>query len=730
MNRVLPHLIRVTRGAYNSNIMTNKKLLSCRFQLKATLVSIVLLCSLLPQIGLAQAVDFTDSKAYPSDFPKVASLPTEKSFAFTTTDDSSISLYIEYCGHGTDNAYLSMYKEDGVIKYTTKSAISAVIVKVDASQAQSGGALQLKVGTKNVGTQETIVGGKTYIFSIDKQYQEAGKAITLLSTGKQNVKLDQISFVSASANAPSAPTFSIESGTYPIGQEVELSAESGCSIFYTMGESTSATEYTVYDKAIKLSKAGTYTISAIAVNADDVVSDVATATYKITNEKAAPTFKFDSDESSFMVEYSDASNFVPPTLTNESGLEAAYSSSNTDVAEVNGSTGTLTIKGYGTTVITASVGESDTYKAATASYKLIITDYIETYELLTDASTLAAGDVLLIANGTKGKVYLASKWIDGRLNVDATAVTISDDGFISAPSSDAARLVLGGEKGKWTLKDRSYYWMATGGASQYNASNKLTGSTTIADCGYATISIASDSHAATIVFDNAYSNTIYYYDGTATPIFSCYSSTFNDPVYLFRKVERVKIGSHGVSSFSSSNNLRFAPTEIKPYTATEVSEGLVTLTPFNKVVPRQTGVMLKGTAGSTVSVPVANTASSEVGTNMLLPVLNGESIAASTDEDYHYLFGTMDGETAFFKLETDYTSNANRCYLETTEDIQPKDPESKGLTMRFADEEVNSITTVSHTNQSKAIYTLSGQRVTTMSRPGIYIVDGRKIIKK
>lgn len=60
------------------------------------------------------------------------------------------------------------------------------------------------------------------------------------------------------------------------------------------------------------------------------------------------------------------------TLTNNSDGTVAYSSSNTDCATVNTSTGEVTILAEGTTTITASVPETDNYQAASASYTLVV----------------------------------------------------------------------------------------------------------------------------------------------------------------------------------------------------------------------------------------------------------------------------------------------------------------------------------------------------------------------
>lgn len=83
--------------------------------------------------------------------------------------------------------------------------------------------------------------------------------------------------------------------------------------------------------------------------------------------------------------------FTAPTLSVDpagAASEVTYSSSNTDVATVDESTGAITLVAAGTTTITAEISGSDTYNNATASYTLtveeaaqpgIITDFKETF---------------------------------------------------------------------------------------------------------------------------------------------------------------------------------------------------------------------------------------------------------------------------------------------------------------------------------------------------------------
>lgn len=69
----------------------------------------------------------------------------------------------------------------------------------------------------------------------------------------------------------------------------------------------------------------------------------------------------------------DKDSYTGQELTNTESLIVSYSSSDTDVATVNASTGVVTIKAVGETDITATYSETASYKANTATYKLVVT---------------------------------------------------------------------------------------------------------------------------------------------------------------------------------------------------------------------------------------------------------------------------------------------------------------------------------------------------------------------
>ena len=136
-----------------------------------------------------------------------------------------------------------------------------------------------------------------------------------------------------------------------------------------------------------------------------------TITYKTAGAvKSAAGLEF--SESSAKVDLSEAASFVAPTLSNPNSLTVTYSSSNSDVAEVDATTGALTIKAKGTTDISAKSSETDVYYEGSAAYTLTVTDYGHFYweEDWSDASANATpsdvnADYSFTNGGSDTKLY-------------------------------------------------------------------------------------------------------------------------------------------------------------------------------------------------------------------------------------------------------------------------------------------------------------------------------------
>ena len=90
----------------------------------------------------------------------------------------------------------------------------------------------------------------------------------------------------------------------------------------------------------------------------------------LTSGLPAPTFAFASSTADAKMGFS----FTTPELSSNSDGAITYSSSATGVANVDASTGAITLVAPGSTIIMATVAETATYASATATYTLTVTE--------------------------------------------------------------------------------------------------------------------------------------------------------------------------------------------------------------------------------------------------------------------------------------------------------------------------------------------------------------------
>ncbi len=194
------------------------------------------------------------------------------------------------------------------------------------------------------------------------------------------------------------------------------------------------------------------------------------------------------------------------------------------------------------------------------------------------------------------------------------------------------------------------------------------------------------------------------------------------------------ISSTGIGTFCSSKVLNFTGTGVTPYYASDVAEGIVTLTSVEKTASN-TGYILKGSEG-VYAIPVIVEEVTAPTTNYLKATGdNSANVTASTDGSYHYIFAKKgDNTPAFYKLTADHELAAHKAYLETTEDITPS---TQGAPLMF--DFSNGTTAIMDVFQDEmkqqpvqedgVYYTLQGTRVQNPTK-GLYILNGKKIIVK
>lgn len=175
--------------------------------------------------------------------------------------------------------------------------------------------------------------------------------------------------------APEAPTFTPNGGDVDLFSSVTVTCVTeGAKLTYKIGNG----EATAYPAdGIKMTKAGKVTITAIATK--NGLSTETIKTFNVTDNREKVYVKFYANKYEFTV----GEEFESPvakacTYNNGDFVEIPdftetinYESDNTSVAEVNATTGALTLKAAGTCNITASL-KSETYKSDPDHYSLTV----------------------------------------------------------------------------------------------------------------------------------------------------------------------------------------------------------------------------------------------------------------------------------------------------------------------------------------------------------------------
>lgn len=186
---------------------------------------------------------------------------------------------------------------------------------------------------------------------------------------------------------------------------------------------------------------------------------------------------------------------------------------------------------------------------------------------------------------------------------------------------------------------------------------------------------------------------------------------------------------HGnVTTFSASYPVAI-PNGYKAYTATyEASSNVINVTELaGKVIPANTGVLLRGEVNASLSIkPTMQTGTAVTG-NVLTAVGDADKTFDTTTDTKIYLLGKQDGNLCFRHMSTSGTQTIgkHKAYINLS---GVSNENLATLRIRF-DGEATGIANATMTQQGvdNSMFDLSGRRV---SRPthGIYIKGGKKVI--
>ena len=190
------------------------------------------------------------------------------------------------------------------------------------------------------------------------------------------------------------------------------------------------------------------------------------------------------------------------------------------------------------------------------------------------------------------------------------------------------------------------------------------------------------------------------------------------------------IGATGWSTFSCSQPLDFSDVAgLDAYMITGFSGSAVTSQAVNGTIPAETGLLLKGTAGETYSIPVAASSSTVTTSNKLVACLTATAVSAGVDPMVNYVLMNDGADNAVFQWigTTDANVGAGKAYLALSGG-------PKGAGARLSIDFEDDVTAISSTRNSKFVeqnefFDLQGRRVAQPTK-GLYIVNGRKVVIK
>lgn len=366
--------------------------------------------------------------------------------------------------------------------------------------------------------------------------------------------------------------------------------------------------------------------------------------------------------------------FTAPTLTKPENLAVSYSSSNTNVATVNASTGEVTALSAGTTTITAKSEETDTYLAGEASYTLTVlaltgngsVDYPYT---VADFKALAAEGMLPTSPvSVKGIISSVSMFYYGTMYY-----YISDDG------ATANQLLVAG----YNL-----------GGIRFSAKEDLMVGSKV------------------ILTGTPYDMSEFDYDKI---------TSIEVPVSI--------VDGEYATFYYGGFNLKM-PAGVTATTYSYTNNALTTSKTYNEgdVIPTKTAVVLKANEGDYFFAGTTETGERPTATN-----LHGSDIETWTNVEgmgkYYMLSLNAQSDPASigFYWGADgggaFTSKAHKAYL-----ALPASANVKG----FAFNDVtNGITAKTTTEQADApVYSLTGLRMSGPLPAGVYVRNGKKFIVK
>ena len=597
-------------------------------------------------------------------------------------------------------------------------------------------------GTRNLAVS---VGGTNYTYNsktsvsltkTSKKYKFVGNAsgeiVISLTDGDKALFLKSLTIVYDGESQQGGNTLTISpaetsSVKAPIQVSLKASIE-GSKIYYTTDNTDPTTDSNLYSTPFEVTKSGT-TVKALAI-AEGAENATAEATYTIKPDQ--PVF---SDESKTFKDAFNVTLSLPETTDATSEIHYAIGAKATASSPKYEAPINISAENDGEKVILHAVVVDQYGNVGTEKF----CTYTKTNAIVFDftANPNAWGIEPLENNGKTGSNVIAGKTleVDGVVmtatngNNNGTCIYQSDGNTpnlriykgggsitLSAPEGKNISEILFDFENKGKLTTTEASWSSpTWTGNAHEVTFKCTDNIQINTISIKLVSVTPEKTSETLNFK-------------ATDGSSYYATFSSDKDVVFTKDVTV----YGVSVEGGKVKTTQFPIAYNEVTDATVGEG-TGIVENGYYVPANTGVLVKALANSTSTSYYfpKTTQSVECPSNMLMPAPVAGGVFDATDGYKYYklayddfdnntglgfYWGAPEGGKFYVKAGTAYLA------------VPAGDATAKGFAFNGEATGIEGVN--ANVENVKAIYNINGQRVASMAKPGLYIVNGKKVVIK
>lgn len=541
-------------------------------------------------------------------------------------------------------------------------------------------------------------------------------------------------------------TMTVTTQDYPIESIVmTFIEESG---FLTMPMQTTWTASSgTYDYATNMWKGSDLSVTFSNITTTQIfgLQKIVVTTSATPIEKQTPALAFEKETYTTVL----GGTFTPPTLSGvPSGASVTYSSSDTDVATVDASSGKVTAISAGTTLITATTSATATYESATAQYLLEVKASSDArigniYKKVTSQADIRDGGIYLVAQtneGTQDTYAMSQQESKYRVGAKVTLAGATIDTEVNGtrqPVEVVLEALEGEAQGVYALRLPSGEYLT----NPLTTKDYQLGTTTATDLSTLRTAAKWKLSYANGTVSIISRNEKNYKKGlrmSSDGYFNAYLADEKQAVCLYQRVEEVAIKTREGYATLYADKAILLPSGLKATTITGIEANNCPTMSWQYVasdlIPANTGLLIRGTYGTTYTCPLLDKTVDAAADNALYGTTTAETPTADGDSYFYYLtYSKVDGvkTLGFYWLADGGVPVVNtpyRAYLKL-----PKSDftaATKGFSL--TDDATSAIATPVTLPPSPApIYTLSGIYMgTDRSRlpAGLYIIGGQKVL--